>query len=91
MILKLPKNKKMVISDKKYIFNHPLRITFWVRYYIDRNKKNAKKSLVTKKNHSDENFCVNKSSTPSFADQKSVQKDISSRNMKKIELKFNRN
>ena len=38
----------------------------------------------------DDNFCV-KSSTPSFADQKSVQKSISSRNREIFEFKWERN
>lgn len=75
----------MVIPEKKIIFNHALRITFWVRYYFDRNKK--KREKITSANRlRDDNFCV-KSSTPSFADQKSVQKSISSRNREIFEFK----
>ena len=50
-----------------------------------------KREKITSANRlRDDNFCV-KSSTPSFADQKSVQKSISSRNREIFEFKWERN
>ena len=64
----------------KTIFNHALRITYRVRYHIDRNiyKKLCQTCQRTKWPY----FFVNRSSTPSFADQKSVKKGIFSLQVK---------
>ena len=83
------KRPKMVILEKKIIFNHALRITFWVRYYFHRNKKNAKRSLapigfVTI-------ISVSKVRPQALRIKNQFKKSISSRNREIFEFKWERN
>ena len=76
-------------SREKIIFNHALRITFWVRYYFDRNKKNAKRSLapidfVTI-------ISVSKVRPQALRIKNQFKKSIFSRNREIFEFKWERN